>query len=137
MVKIDIKLDNKIYYLLVLVLVVIILNGVVYAFNSGFSGGDASVMGHSSDEVMINIGGTPKTLQAAIDGGDFGGGGGGTIDYSDCETKATCMHDSPGCEGTLFSCSTGYIMVGFYGGRGHSSAVNADDKFYCCKLVSS
>jgi len=30
--------------------------------------------GHLSNEVMINVGGTDKTLQAAIDDGSFGGG---------------------------------------------------------------
>ena len=40
----------------------------VYAYNSG---GPASVVGHSSEEVDVNIGGTIKTLQQAIDNGDF------------------------------------------------------------------
>lgn len=74
--NINIKLDNKIYYLLALVLVVIIINGIVVAFGD-YSTGNPAIMGHSSDEMMIKIDNTPtyKTLQQAFDDGDFGGGG--------------------------------------------------------------
>ncbi|MFH1358617.1 MAG: hypothetical protein ABIH37_01890 [archaeon] len=48
--NINIKLDNKIYYLLALVLVVIIINGIVVAYNSGAS---PSVMGHSLNEIEL------------------------------------------------------------------------------------
>jgi len=78
MVDINVKLDSKIYYLLVLVLVVIIVNGVVYAFNSDFIGGQPSIMGHSSDEVMVkNSSGDSVSLQKAIDEGMIGSGGSG------------------------------------------------------------
>lgn len=90
MVKLDIKIQNKVYYLLVLVLVVVLINGFVIAFTNDGSG-DATKMGHSSDELNVDInndGILDKSLQAAIDEGDLGGSLTG-IHYVDNEAPYT------------------------------------------------
>jgi hypothetical protein len=50
--------------------------GVVFviAYNPSISGGNPAVMGHSADELMVNVSGEIKGLQEAIDDGSFGGG---------------------------------------------------------------
>lgn len=68
---ITIKLTNKTAYTLILILAVLTTTLVVYAANPTTKPNP----GHASQEIMVNIAGTDKTLQAAIDAGDFGGGG--------------------------------------------------------------
>ncbi len=41
--------------------------GMAGAYNANFQGGNPSAMGHSSDEVMVNLSGTPTSLQGAMD----------------------------------------------------------------------
>jgi len=70
-VKLNLTLSNKTAYTLIAILTILTATLVAYAYNSG---GPPSVIGHSADEVAVNIDGTEKTLQQAIDAGDFSGG---------------------------------------------------------------
>ncbi|MBM3234624.1 hypothetical protein FJZ19_06045 [Candidatus Pacearchaeota archaeon] len=67
MVKINIEKKHLLVLLLFLSIVTIAL---VIASNPSTKPNP----GHASNEIMVNIGGADKTLQAAIDAGDFGGG---------------------------------------------------------------
>ena len=81
MVNINIKINNKIYYLLVLVLVVIIINGIVIAFTTDGSG-DPTKMGHSIDELATCAEGEIIKIVSGswVCGADEGGvGGSGTV----------------------------------------------------------
>ncbi|MDP6771846.1 MAG: hypothetical protein QF704_14190 [Anaerolineales bacterium] len=79
MVKVSLEMKKRdvVWVSLVVVLLGV---GVVFAYGD-FSTGDATVLGHSSDEVNVDIGGAVKSLQAAIDAGDFGVGGVGVFKY--------------------------------------------------------
>ena len=66
---ITIKLTNKLAYTLILILAVLSISLIAYAANPATKPNP----GHASNEVMVNIAGTDKTLQAAIDDGSFGG----------------------------------------------------------------
>jgi len=84
MVEFTINIKKK--HLAVFALAVVFFAlGFAFAYGD-FSTGQPAVLGHSSDEVNINIGGQTKTLQAAIDNADLGGGvwtagGSGVISY--------------------------------------------------------
>ena len=74
MVKIDLEKRDFIWAGLVVVLLGAVF---VVAYNSNMDVGTPSVMGHSAGEVDIDVTGdgvADKSLQAAIDAGDLGGG---------------------------------------------------------------
>ncbi|MFH1358774.1 MAG: hypothetical protein ABIH37_02720 [archaeon] len=106
MVKLDIKLDNKIYYLLVLVLVVIIINGVVIAFTNDGSG-DPTKMGHSLDEIALPTCTDNQVLKytdaSGWGCGDVSGGITGNIEY----ITGTANTDTF----TTLLCSSGYKVI--------------------------
>lgn len=64
-------LENR--HFLLIVIFIAVLEGVALVI--AYGGFQPDVMGHSSGEVMVNIGGVDKSLQQAIDDGDFGGEG--------------------------------------------------------------
>jgi len=68
-VRIDVS--NRVFALIVFLVVVMGIGAVVYAYG----GSDPMIQGHDGNELMVNVGGVDKTLQQAIDDGDFGGGG--------------------------------------------------------------
>lgn len=72
----NIKFERKDLWLLAAIMVFIVGVGYVIAFNAGFSGGNPSVMGHSSDEVWVNFNGTQMNLQSALNLLAVGGVGG-------------------------------------------------------------
>lgn len=76
--KIEINLTNKGLYFFIFLGVFFALIVGVWAYNSNMNSGNPSVMGHSSGEINVNIGGTVKTLQQAIDDGDFSASSGGS-----------------------------------------------------------
>ena len=61
-----IKLSNKAAYTLIVILSILTASLVVYAYSN------IPNPGHGGDNIVINIGGQEKTLQQAIDEGDFG-----------------------------------------------------------------
>ena len=69
--KITLNIEKRFAYVVIGVLIVVLGALIVYSYNSG---GPASFVGHSSEEIDVNISGTLKTLQQAIDDGDFSGG---------------------------------------------------------------
>ena len=90
MVKININIQKKDLWLISAIAVFLVGVGVVIAFNPGLSGGDASTMGHSSDEILVDVPDYGQmSLQAAITakllGNDSGGGSGWK--YHAAETK--------------------------------------------------
>ncbi len=64
---ITIKLSNKVAYTLIAVLLILTVGLVVYAYSN------TPNPGHGADQIIVNINGQEKTLQQAIDEGDFGG----------------------------------------------------------------
>jgi hypothetical protein len=66
---ITIKLTNKVAYTLLAFLAILIVSLGVYAYTN------IPNPGHGADSIVVNIGGIEKTLQEAIDTGDFGGKG--------------------------------------------------------------
>lgn len=72
--KIEINFTNKWLYSLIAVGVLSILGIGAWAYNSNMQGGNPSIMGHSADEVMVNVNGQQESLQEAINSGKFGGG---------------------------------------------------------------
>ncbi len=70
MVKVKFDLNRK-DFLLVGVIVLLLGVGFAYAYNS--NPGKPSAMGHSANEVEVNINGKLMNLQQAIDGGLIGG----------------------------------------------------------------
>ena len=90
MVRVNINLGNKTFYTILAIALVLIVAGIVIAVNPTTKPNP----GHASNEVMVNIGGADKTLQAAIDAGDFSGGGNlQCIEISD----DNCGTSTPGC----------------------------------------
>jgi hypothetical protein len=64
---ITLRISNKAAYTFLVISLVLILIGGVYAFGTS----NPSTFGHSAGEVQISINGEAKTLQTAIDNGDF------------------------------------------------------------------
>jgi hypothetical protein len=64
---ITIKLTNKLAYTLIAILAILTASLVVYAYTS------IPNPGHGADTIEVTINGNEKTLQAAIDAGDFSG----------------------------------------------------------------
>ena len=74
MVKINLKIEKKDLWLLSAIVVFMVGVGFVIAYNAGFSGGTPSVMGHSSDEIMVkNSTGSLITLQQFVNQSRSGG----------------------------------------------------------------
>ena len=73
---IQIKFSNKTAYTLIAIAVLLIGLGVVFAYRSG---SQPSVLGHSAEELEVNISGTIMTLQQAINQGNLSGGEVGCI----------------------------------------------------------
>lgn len=72
--SINIRIEKKEFWLFAAIIVALVGVGYVIAGNPGSKPNP----GHASNEIMININGADKTLQAAIDDGDFLVGVGGT-----------------------------------------------------------
>ncbi len=68
---ITLKITNKTAYTLIVILAVLTTTLVVYAYQSG---GPPSFVGHSAEEIEIEIDGQAIDLQTAIEEGSFGGG---------------------------------------------------------------
>jgi len=65
--KLEINITKKYAFLII---GAILLAGGIFLVNA-YGGTQPKVVGHSSGEVDVNIGGTIKTLQEAINAGDF------------------------------------------------------------------
>ena len=109
MVKLDIKLDNKIYYLLVLVLIVIVINGVVIAFTTDGSG-DSTKMGHSLDEVELPSCTEGQVLKYTSGVWDCGTDNGGSSTLSCRIVKSTSVTGSSNVG--YAECNSGEFAVG-------------------------
>lgn len=73
-IKINLSFSNKTAYTLIIILILAVISGFVYAYNPTGTA-NPSVMGHSANELDVNIAGTKYTLQSAIDNNLLGGGG--------------------------------------------------------------
>lgn len=69
-VEIKINLSNKVIYTLIVIGILMIVGTGVYALASGVDVTDGY---HESDQISVDVSGNEKTLQEAIDNGDFGG----------------------------------------------------------------
>ena len=84
-IKLEIALTNKWLHSLIIVGVLLILATGVWAYQSGQI---PSVYGHSSEELEITINQQIKSLQQAINDGDFA-----RADISDCKVCIACSDD--------------------------------------------
>ena len=75
---IEVKISKNNIFVLVTLVTILSSIFVVYAFNANFdtNPGTPENIGHSPDEIIVSVGGVEKSLQAAIDDGSIGGGGG-------------------------------------------------------------
>ncbi|MFH1587429.1 MAG: hypothetical protein ABID38_06225 [Candidatus Diapherotrites archaeon] len=96
--KIEINFDKKPVLFLAAFIIGLAIVGLVVAYTDpwgpelpGNSSGPP-VVGHSADETNVYIGGTLKTLQQAIDAGDFGGG---TVSGWSCTDEFTTILEIP------------------------------------------
>jgi hypothetical protein len=71
-VTLQLTFTNRWLYTFLFIAILSVTLVFVVAYNSDFLGGVPSVMGHSSDEVMVDINGSSKSLQQSINDGDFG-----------------------------------------------------------------
>ena len=69
--KFNFNFSNRVLYSLITLFVIAIVGVGVYAVTA------PTPVGHGSEQVNVDIGGTVKTLQDAIDAGELGGSGGG------------------------------------------------------------
>lgn len=96
MVKIEIS--NRLLY--TFIALVVTINAIAISF--AFGGNTPNVIGHSSGEVEVTVGGVQKTLQTAIDAGDLGGGicnwAGWKCDCTDSNVAGTWVHGTVGLE---------------------------------------
>ena len=72
MVSLNINIQKKDLWLISAVMVFLVGVGVVIGFGD-YNSGNPQVMGHSSDEIMVNVSGSLVSLQSAIDARSFGG----------------------------------------------------------------
>lgn len=82
--KIEVNLSKK--YFFVILGVILLVGGLMlsYAYDSNFQGGNATMMGHSADEINININGQVMSLQQAFNSGFIGNvTTGATVDNHD------------------------------------------------------
>jgi len=89
---VTVRVEKRDAWFLSVIVVLLVGVGVVFAYNSG---GPASLMGHSAEELEVDIdddGVLDKTLQGAIDDGDLGSGGGSGLD---CTTFEFDGSDAP------------------------------------------
>ncbi len=63
MVKLEVNLTNRWLYTVLLAIVLLVVGGIVYAYNSGAA---PSVMGHSGEEIEVTVDGATKTLNEAL-----------------------------------------------------------------------
>ena len=70
-VTISINFKKSHLFVLLVIIVVFAGFGIVVAYSSDFSSGDPVVMGHSSDEVNVNLPSGVKSLQQAINDHEF------------------------------------------------------------------
>jgi hypothetical protein len=129
-----IKLEKKDLYVLGIIILFIVGVGLVIAYNPNFQGGNPAIMGHSPDEIYVNISGNVKTLQQAIDDGDFSGGGNIAVDTNDCITRRI----SPKNRGYTFDCGpSNRVVTKMYS---KTDSWGSSDHHYidvtCCKLIN-
>ena len=74
--KIEVNIKKK-YFLIFLVTILLVVAGIAaYAYTSNFpttQNGNATTMGHSADEINVDVGGNVMSLQNAINIGLIGG----------------------------------------------------------------
>lgn len=95
--EIRINLEKKHFYFLSLLGIMIIGAFMLNAYNPGFSGGDAPVVGHSADEINIMFNGAERSLQEFINIIDTDGDG--VIDNSTYSTISYNSYNSDIAQG--------------------------------------
>jgi len=107
--KMEIKVDKKPVLFLAVLIVGLAIVGFVVAYTNPWGPGlpgDTSgppVTGHSADEMNVYIGNTLKTLQQAIDAGDFGGATG-----LSCSVTTQDIAGEP----AIVNCPAGTVITG-------------------------
>lgn len=134
MVSLKVNFQKKDLWLVVAIVVFLVGVGYVISFGD-YTGNEAQISGHSSNEVMVkNKTGSLVTLQELVDQG--GVGGGSTLTYSSCtyiDIYSQLCNGVPGC-----SFSSGrltlimpapWVVVG-----GNYNSPEYVDGLYVCKV---
>jgi len=74
--KIEVNINKK--YFLILLGVILVISAGIFVYAQSVQ---APNPGHSSEQINVDINGVTKTLQEAIDAGDFASGGAGSSTY--------------------------------------------------------
>jgi len=119
MVDLHIHFQKKDLWLLSAIVVFLAGVGFVIAYSATMSGGTPSIMGHSSDEIMVrNSSSDLVSLQNLIDQGGFGGGG---MEFGDWDSTDSGQVGGSGVGlvvGTAYQAATdGYVMGTITGGN--------------------
>lgn len=100
--------------------VVVFLTGGVYVIAYGSN--NPQLHGHDASEAMVNIGGVDKTLQQAINDGDFSGS----------SSPTNCVWESANRYGS--NTKDGYYIAGIsLGGCGRSGTAGCVSSIYWCQ----
>ena len=83
--KIEVNLEKKYLFFVFAILLIFAGFVLVFAYNPSFSGGNPPVLGHSADEVNVQIGNTVRTSQDLID--NFYGKAECVINSTELKTK--------------------------------------------------
>ncbi|MDO8740238.1 MAG: hypothetical protein Q7J54_01545 [Candidatus Woesearchaeota archaeon] len=90
-------------HLYILMAFVLAVAGIVLVIGYGTTTPDT--FGHSGGELMVTVGGVAKTLQSAIDGGDFEG-------FKECTTLTSLLSTGTVRCTADISCEAGWTMTG-------------------------
>lgn len=99
--------------------------------------------GHGGDTIWVDLNGTERTLQSAVNllaSGAIGGGTGGgspSVDLGDCNVVKSIFSRSDfdkNAASTVY-CPQDYVVAGFIESDGHDSSDNDRHAIICCALI--
>jgi hypothetical protein len=135
---VEIKIDNKIYYLFVLLIIVIVLAGLIIAYNPSGTG-EPSAMGHSFNEIEMPTCSDGQVLEYSAGSWVCGNKGGiSAVGLTNChEVTATC---TVGVTPIIATCPTGEVAKSVSIADPNCDAgsiATTELKITCCKLTTS
>jgi len=81
MVEISFEFDARNTRIFIFGLLLVVSIGMIFAYGD-YTNGNPRVVGHTADEMQVNVSGTLKTLQQAITDGDFSSSSSSSLSFS-------------------------------------------------------